>query len=135
MATMRAFTGPTWRDEFNMFEMRFFSIDPADWPVESRRKIEELNQNYDAITHRIHVAGLNQLLRPFPLLVETDFDKKITLIGLRENVLADRMAPTPTGVISLNIDIPAKEIRDAGLGHLLTEPKNRRAKRRRRPNQ
>ena len=129
---MRAFTGPTWRDEFNMFEMRFFSIPADQWRAVSQLQIQQINQNYDATTHRIHVAALNQLLRPFPLLDEADFDKKIALTDLRDRILADRMTPTPTGVVTLNIDMPAKDIRDAGLGHLLQEPRIDRVRRRRR---
>jgi hypothetical protein len=132
MAQVQAFTAATWRDEFNLFEMQFFSIAPEDWPIDSRKKIQELDQNYDATRHKIHVASLNALLRPFPLLEETDFDKKITLIALRETVLADRMQPTPASIVTLDIDISAKEIRDAGLGHLLREPKTSRRQRRRR---
>jgi len=114
-----------------MFEMHFFSISAAAWPTDSRRKIQELDQNYDGIRHRTHVAGLNALLHPFPLLIESDFDKTITPIALRENVLADRIQPTPTGVVTLNVDIPANDIKKAGLGHLLSEPQHGRHKRRR----
>lgn len=132
MATIKAFEGETWRDEFNLFEMHFFGIVTSDWPIKSRQKIQQIDQNYGTPPrHQVHVAGLNAKLNPFPPLVETDFDKTITLIALRETVIADRMAPTPTGIVDLKIPTSAKDLRAAGLGHLLVDPTLGRTIRRR----
>jgi|ERR1019366_3720729 hypothetical protein len=103
MATIKAVAGPNWRDTFNELEMQFFGIAAPDWRLKSREKIIDIHETYDIKgEHTDHVARLNDRLKPDPELVASDFDSKITLIGLRENVLARRMPPDLTPSANAN---------------------------------
>jgi len=107
----------SWRHDFRRLEMQFLRIDEGDWNAATNKTPEQLHDNYTGSVHRLHVDWLNQGLPLKEKLEVGDFDKKTTLIDLREKVVRPRIDPGHSRAIHL-VAPAGKTLAQLGLEHL-----------------
>lgn len=107
----------TWRVEFRRAEMDFFQIALSEWRVKATKKLKELHPNYSQ-AHAFHVQWLNQRLPMARPLKTGDFNGDITLIKLRDTVVANRVKVENMARVQLQADDTM--LNKCGLGHLLS---------------
>ena len=103
-----------WRTRFRLIETKILAI--AEWQASLPKALKQIKANYSAI-HQLNVDALNQGLPLAIGLRTTDFNGDITLIDLREDIVAPRIRSLEPIAIDLGVD--EEELTALGMDHLL----------------